>query len=251
VEPGFGHEPRVDAVEVRARVLLGLGLGSVISIVGCGHDVAPTPNYSNPEDIPLCCTSDPGDGCCGLVAFAFSQGIEVSWNVEDPIFTYIDGWLLYRAVGDTAPPDSAYHRLFSTPYTVSRYRDDQITDGVRYWYMLTSVSPAGVESLPSSPVQVRADFTAPPRPNGLAASAAAGQVDLTWDPSPAGDLDHYNVFRAPDFPPFIFPQVSEARYVDHNVAADSTYRYWVTAVDQGLNESAPSETVEVRVPATP
>jgi hypothetical protein len=26
------------------------------------------------------------------------------------------------------------------------------------------------------------------------------------------------------------------------------YRYWVTAVDMGFNESAPSETVEVAVP---
>ena len=214
---------------------------------GCGHDVVPTPDYSNPEDIPICCTSDGSDACCGLVAFAFSEGIEVSWNAEDSIFTYIDGWLLYRATGDIAPPDSAYHLLFSIPYTYSRFRDDQILDGVRYWYRLSSVSPAGVESVPSSPTVVRADFTPPARPTGLNALVTVNGVELSWNPSPDADLDHYNVFRVPNFPPIVYPRVSVAHYVDGNVLADSTYKYWVSAVDQGLNESAPSETIEVRI----
>jgi hypothetical protein len=226
-------------------------LSLLIWMLGCGHDVTPTSDYATPESIPVCCTSDGSDACCGLVAYAFSQGIEVSWNSEGSIFTYIDGWLLYRATGDTAPPDSAYHLLFSTPYTYSQYRDAQISDGVRYWYRLSSVSPAGVESVPSSPAVVRADFTPPPKPTGLSALVTGNGVELAWAPSSAGDLDHYNVFRAPDFPPFVFPQVSAPQYVDPNVVADSTYTYWVTAVDQGLNESAPSETLEVIVVSQP
>ena len=222
----------------------------LVLVVGCGHDVEPTPEYGGPEDIPLCCTSDPSDGCCGLVAFAFSEGIEVSWNSEGSIFTYIDGWLLYRAVSDSIPPLDAYERLFSVPYTFSRYRDEAITDGMRYWYRLASISPAGVESVPSAAVQVRADFTPPAPPTGLRATASTTQVLLEWDASAASDLDHYNVFRKPDFPPQVFPRAFEPRYLDRFVAADSTYRYWVTAVDQGLNESAPSETIEVVLPVS-
>jgi fibronectin type III domain protein len=214
----------------------------------CGHDVAPTTDYSKPENIPVCCTSDPTARCCGLTAYPFSRGIDLSWNVEDPIFSYIDGWLVYRAVGESEPPDSAYRRLFSEPYTYSAYRDDQITDGVRYWYRLTSVSPAGVESLPTLPAGVRADFTPPNVPTGLAASVTSTQVVLQWNASTASDLDHYNVFREPRFPPLVFPRAYVANYLDRTVKPDSTYRYWVTAVDQGLNESAPSETVEVTVP---
>jgi fibronectin type 3 domain-containing protein len=224
-----------------------LALGWAVSLTACGHEVTPTKEYSEPESIPLCCTSDGSDACCGLVAYAFSQGIEVTWNSEGSIFTFIDGWLLYRATGDTAPPDSAYHPLFTTPYTYSQYRDAQIVDGVRYWYRLSAVSPAGVESVPSDPAFVRADFTPPLAPTGLSAVFGGNGVELSWDASSAVDLDHYNVFRAPDFPPFVFPQVSAPHYVDPNVVADSTYTYWVTAVDQGLNESAPSETVVVRI----
>jgi hypothetical protein len=224
-----------------------LAVSALIFLTACGHDVTPTEDFSKPESIPICCTSDGSDACCGLAAYAFSQGIEVSWNSEGAIFTYIDGWLLYRATGDSAPPDSAYHPLFSTPYTYSQYRDALISDGVRYWYRLSSVSPAGIESLPSAPAVARADFTPPPAPSGLSAVVTGNGVELAWTPSSAGDLDHYNVFRAPDFPPFVFPQVSAPHYVDPNVVADSTYAYWVTAVDQGLNESAPSETVEVVV----
>jgi hypothetical protein len=218
-----------------------------VSLTACGHDVTPTADYSKPESIPICCTTDGSTACCGLVAYAFSQGIEVSWNSEASIFTYIDGWLLYRAIGDVAPPDSAYHLLFSTPYTYSRYRDAEIVDGVRYWYRLSSVSPAGVESVPSDPAVVRADFTPPERPVGLIAMVNGNGVDLSWTSSAATDFDHYNVFRTPEFPPFIYPRVMQSHYIDSYVIADSTYRYWVTAVDQGLNESAPSDTIEVRI----
>ena len=247
MDAGPGHESGVDVVEMK-WLLCGATLAYVALLSGCGHDVTPTENYSKPESIPICCGTDGSQACCGLVAFPFSQGIEVSWNSEASIFTYIDGWRLYRATGDAAPPDSAYQLLFSTPYTYSIFRDDQISDGVRYWYRLSSVSPAGIESVPTDPAVARADFTPPPAPTGLTAMMTGNDVELSWTPSPAADLDHYNVFRAPDFPPFVFPQVSEARYVDPNVVADSTYTYWVTAVDQGLNESAPSETVEVVVP---
>ena len=231
---------------MRVWILCLLTLG--VWALGCGHEVTPTPDYSKPENIPLCCTTDGSDACCGLIAYAFSQGIEVSWNAEDSIFTYIDGWVLYRATGDVAPPDSAYHLLFSTPYTISRYRDDAIIDGARYWYRLSSVSPAGVKSVPSAPTVARADFTPPPAPTGLSALVTENGVQLIWTASAVGDFDHYNVFRMPDFPPFVFPQVSAPQYVDPNVVAESTYKYWITAVDQGLNESAPSETVEVVVP---
>src|SRR5262245_51595588 len=204
LDVGLGHQPGVDVVEMRGGLV---ALSILIALEGCGHDVTPTEDYSKPESIPICCSSDGSDACCGLVAFPFSQGIEVSWNSEGSIFTYIDGWLLYRATGDIAPADSAYHRLFSTPDTYSQFRDSEITDGVRYWYRLTSVSPAGIESVPSSPAVARADFTPPPPPSGLSANVISSGVELTWSPSSAGDLDHYNVFRIPDFPPFVFPQV--------------------------------------------
>lgn len=222
-------------------------LGLAILIAGCGHDVEPDPDYADPASIPVCCESDPGVACCGLVAFGFAGGIQVDWNAEDTVFRYVDGWYLYRAEGAEEPPAEAYRRLNSMPYVYRGYLDRDIENGAHYWYRLTSVSPAGVESLPTPAVDARPDFTAPTTPTGLVATVVGGDVELAWTASPEADLDHYNVFRDPPFPPFVFPRAPGPRYVDGYVEPDSTYRYWVTAVDMGFNESAPSETVTVKV----
>ena len=217
--------------------------------LGCGHEVDPAPDYSQPADLPLCCVSETGPTCCGLIAFGFAGGIQVDWNAEDAIFGFVDGWALYRAEGESTPPDSAYRRVNPALITFREYLDRDIVNGVRYWYRLASVSPAGVQSLLTPPAVTRADFSAPTPPTGLVASVSNGDVILVWELSPEADLDHYNVFRDPPFPLFVFPRAEEARYTDNHVTAGSAYRYWVTAVDMGFNESAPSETVAVTVPA--
>ena len=72
---------------------------------------------------------------------------------------------------------------------------------------------------------------------------------MRWRPSPAGDLHHYNLYRDPEDPLTGFiTDLTDTTYVDNRVAAGETYRYWVTAVDAGLNESVAGDTVSVTVP---
>jgi hypothetical protein len=226
-------------------------LGAVVLmgvLAGCGHEVEPTADYADPARVPVCCLSDPSAACCGLDGVAYPAGIVLTWNAEDAVFGVVDGWILLRASGDEAPPESAYVRLNAQLLTFREFVDEDIDDGVRYWYRLRSRTPAGVTSLPTLPAVIRADFTPPDPPAGLSASVSEGRVQLAWDASPAPDLAHYNVYRAPDFPPFIFPRTVVPSYQDPEVEADSTYRYWVTAVDAALNESAPGDTVAVTIP---
>jgi hypothetical protein len=237
-----GPSPRGGAAPL--RLVAGAWL---LAAAGCGHDVIPTDRYADPARIPVCCLSDPGERCCGLDGAAFAGEIRMSWNAEEGVFAVVDGWVLLRAAGETQPPDSAFVRINPALITASEYEDRDITDGVRYWYRLASMTPAGVRSTPTSPVPVRADFTPPAPPSGLSASVEPAGVRLTWNAPPDQDLDHFNVFRVPAFPPIVFPRSSVLEYVDTLVEPDSTYRYWVTAVDISLNESAPSETVSVTV----
>jgi fibronectin type 3 domain-containing protein len=108
-------------------------------------------------------------------------------------------------------------------------------------------------------VQLEAKDIFPPAvPTGLAAVASAGEngsetaIDLSWQPVTENDLAGYAVYRRegegewqrispapPQVPPaFHDPQVQPGR----------TYRYAVTAIDQGGHESARSVAAEETVP---
>jgi len=227
-------------VATRSVALLLLAVGVLPLPVGCGHDVAPTGEFRDPASLPQ---------AQDLLALSTPVGVNLGWTVDPSVFAIIDGWYIYRAEGETAPPDEAYRRINPDLFTESSYYDLNVEDGTQYWYRLTSVSPAGVEGVPTFPIAVRVDFTPPSPPTGLGIEWTGRFVHLVWDAHPE-DLEHFNVFRTPPEPPLLFGPVpaTQLEWFDGGVAAGATYRYWVTAVDRSLNESAPSETVSVVIP---
>jgi hypothetical protein len=233
-----------------ARPGLAAAFVSAAVLAGCGHEVGPTSEFRDAASIPVCCVTDFTPGCCDIGVAAFSQGIVLSWTSEDSVFAFIDGWAVHRARGEAEPPDGAFRRLNTGLVQERQYVDGDVENEVVYWYRLTAVSPAGVESLPTRAVMARVDRTPPAPPTGLTAVAGPGGVALDWDVSPEPDRLHYNVFREPPVPAAGFGPVPAdfPSYLDNLIAGGTTYRYWVTAVDMGFNESAPSETVEVAVP---
>jgi len=104
-------------------------------------------------------------------------------------------------------------------------------------------------SLPSI-VSVSLDSVAPPPPIGLEAFSTVDSVTLAWQPSAAVDLAGYHVYRSQSSQPDGFARINTAvvadtRYEDTaGVNANSTYSYYVTAVDFDGNESIPSQTAE-------
>ncbi len=89
-------------------------------------------------------------------------------------------------------------------------------------------------------------------------------VILTWkSDNPPNTLKGYNIYRvevgaADELPGLGTPYdtVRKPYYEDYKVEAGHTYRYWVTAVSKGGEESKPSNTadvtvVKVAVPSTP
>jgi hypothetical protein len=223
---------------------------ALLLAAGCGHDVAPTAEFTDPASLPVCCVTDFDSECCRITAVPFIQGISVTWTSEDSVFVYIDGWAVHRAQGESPPPDDAFRRINPDLIQDRRYTDRDVENDAVYWYRLTAVSPAGVESLPTRAVSARVDRTPPAPPTGLSGVANVTGAALDWNVSPEPDMDHYTVYREPPVPPTAFGPVPAAlpSYLDNLVTAGNVYRYWVTAVDMGFNESAPSETVEVAVP---
>ena len=215
---------------------------------GCGHDVTPTDGFDDPSLIPLCCQSDFSQGCCGLDGFAFFGGVQLSWNSEDEVFAFIDGWFLYRAEGVAVPAEGDYVRLKDELLQGRDFVDTEVEADKTYWYRLASVTPAGIESVPTNPVEVRIDFTPPDPPTGLQATVDTTRVQLVWDPAPEPDFLHYTVTRKPDFPPIVFFSPQVPTLTDDTVERGLTYQYWVQSVDNGLNRSAPGDTLQVTIP---
>lgn len=229
------------------QLLLALVLPA--GLLGCGTNVEPTGDFNDPGSIPVCCASNFSGLCCGVDAFAGFNGIQLSWNSEDEVFTFIDGWILYRAEGDNEPEDADYGRLNQDLILERSYLDVLVEEGRTYWYRLASITPAGVQSTPTTAVWVRPDFEPPEVPTGLTAVVVVGgQVHLQWDVSIAPDFDHFNVFRDPEFPPLVFFSVRIPQLFDNSVEGGETYTYRVTSVDIGVNESALSDSVVVTVP---
>ncbi len=112
----------------------------------------------------------------------------------------------------------------------------------------------------SAPVRVEAvDIFPPAVPRGLAAIATAGEagappaIDLSWQPDSEADLAGYIVYRREG--DAAWQRISPAQPVigpafhDAQVQAGHTYRYAVSAIDQGGHESARSAEAEETVPS--
>ena len=110
----------------------------------------------------------------------------------------------------------------------------------------------------SAPVRVDVEDVFPPAvPTGLAAVASAGEtetsIDLSWQPDTEVDLAGYIVYRGDEGgawrrisgqQPIVGPA-----FHDTEVQPGKTYRYAVTAIDQGGHESGRSFEAREAVPA--
>lgn len=112
----------------------------------------------------------------------------------------------------------------------------------------------------TDPVRVEAKDIFPPAvPRGLAAVASIGQdetaaIDLSWQPNTEPDLAGYVVYRREGDGPWqrISPEqpVVGPGFHDPQVQTGHTYRYAVSAIDQGGHESERSAVAEETVPSS-
>ena len=224
-----------------------LAAAPVLLIWSCGHDVAPTSAFQNPDDIPL---------PANFLALPTQLGVQVTWEAEPSIFAIIDGWFLYRAVITEGTADTVFSALTEDIILDLRYDDDDVTSGTIYAYHIRSVTPAGLLSRPSFPSIVLVDFEPPSPPPGIEAEAVSGDscdfppcapfVRITWSASPEADVATYNLFRLPPFSAGPLVNLPFLQFEDFDIEPCITYRYYVTAIDLTENESAPSAAVSAR-----
>lgn len=139
-------------------------------------------------------------------------------------------WPFYSTLGKVKIFGRAFFKWFNNSHTIYP------SQAPRWWYGMVMIGDPAL--IPNG------DYFPPAAPEGLAALAAVGSIDLSWQANTEPDLGGYNIYRDvggadPDYLASVTAPATT--YQDFAVGNDTTYTYWVTAVDTLNNESAYSE----------
>jgi hypothetical protein len=185
-----------------------------------------------------------------------------SVNVDGSTPANLLGYNVYRAA--RAQNEPAQTPLNSAPLNANanRFSDQTFSFGEEYVYLVRAVSlgtgGAPVESLNSNAVVIKPLDTFPPtapsKPTAAATSSPL-RVSLFFAANPERDVNGYNVYRTEDasLPRDGWTKLNRAplernTFQDEDVRRGAKYFYYVTAVDNAGNESAPSEVTSDTVP---
>ena len=157
----------------------------------------------------------------------------------------------YRVYRRPVSSTTAWTRLAAT--TATTYTDPTLpVTGEAYAYEVRAYDKAGNESAGSADKSVvTADRTAPAQVTGLMGTGFTAGNSLTWQASASQDVDHYEVWGAPegqqdqDGPDTVFG----TSFTDVRAEAGTAYRYTVQAVDGAGNVAPASAPMTVTRPA--
>lgn len=163
------------------------------------------------------------------------------------------GFNVYRKTDEEAFP---LHPVNAAPVPGNRFLDKGAQNGIRYHYLVRSVTsdgPPWIESSASEEVTVIPEDLIPPAPPaGLEAIPGTDRIQLFWEESRDEDLVGYRIYRRSGGRGG-FEKIGDVRhpitiFTDGNMRTGEIYDYFVAAYDDsGIpNESGPSKTVRVK-----
>ncbi|MCK5057187.1 MAG: hypothetical protein KAT34_11065 [Candidatus Aminicenantes bacterium] len=183
--------------------------------------------------------------------------IKLKWskpelNLSDKKIPNISGYKVYRKVTTVEETDKKAGFTQLNKGTVLReYFEDNDTgiDG-NYFYYITTISSNIVESDPSNIATVKiTDIFPPEPPQNLVVFKHKDHLFLTWERVTERDLSHYKIYRKSsragiDNFETIADKVDDNYFKDIKISKETTYSYYVTAVDVKGNESKKSNIVK-------
>lgn len=194
------------------------------------------------------------------------NSITVSWerpkaNIDGSTPPNLLGFNVYRATrSQNEPAQTPLNGPRPVPPTQTQFVDQNFSFGEEYIYVVRAVSLGTggnpVESLNSNPLSVTPrDVFAPTSPKGVSVAAANNRISIFWAANPERDVAGYNLFRStnPDLPKDSWTKLNRAvltrtTFQDDSVQTGVKYFYYLTAVDNVGNVSAPSDVVSETAP---
>lgn len=174
----------------------------------------------------------------GLSATPGEASVVLDWN--DNSEPDLDFYRVYRST-----TSGSGYTLVASPST-SNYTDTGVVNNTTYYYVVRAVDDGGNASTDSGEVSATpSDSTPPSAPTGLAATPGNALVLLDWNDSGAPDIDFYRVYRSTTSGSghTLLASPTESNYVDVDAANNTTYYYFVRAVDTSSNVSENSSEV--------
>ena len=191
------------------------------------------------------------------------DAITISWqppatNIDGSIPVNLLGYNVYRT--DESQSETNEAPINSALVSGTEYIDKNFKFGNNYRYLVRSVSlgteGAQVESLNSNPVSVSPrDIFPPSAPGPPRVAPSFGRLSIFFPSNLEPDIAGYNIYRTtdPNLPKDRWTKMNQAlltrtTFQDEKVESGRKYYYYVTAVDQAGNISAPSEVESETVP---
>lgn len=196
----------------------------------------------------------------GLEVKALKDSIRLAWkapisNVDGTRPANILGYNVFRSTGDEQT-----QILNSAPVTREEFTDKNFEFEKKYTYFVRTVSVGSngepVESFNSDAVELFANDIFPPNPpEAVTIAAAPKNLSLFFAFNTESDVVGYKIHRSTDLNQpksewlILTPDLIKTNtFQDTNVESGKTYFYYVTAIDNAKNESAPSEIVSESAP---
>jgi fibronectin type 3 domain-containing protein len=182
-------------------------------------EVSATPTAPPPPTAPT-----------GLTAIAGNAQVALNWSASSGATSYN----VKRSTTSGGP-----YTTVSSP-TVTNYTNTGLTNGTKYYYVVSAVSAAG-ESVNSAQVNATpaAPATPPAAPTGLQATGGNAQVSLTWAASTGATSYHVKRSTTSGSGYAQIAAPTAANYTDTTVTNGTAYYYVVSALN-AVGESANS-----------
>lgn len=196
-----------------------------------------------------------------LTVESAESAIKLRWlppetNVDGSKPANILGYNVYRSKSE----NEAAVLLNKNPVNQNEYSDEGFEFGTKYFYFLRSVSLGGggetLESLESNIVAVTPKDVFPPSPPAAVTIAAApNNLSIFFATNTEPDVIGYRIYRSTeknlDLEKWrnITPELlTTSTFQDTDVVSETTYYYYLVAVDKAGNTSQPSEIVSETSP---
>ncbi|MEN3039128.1 MAG: glycoside hydrolase family 9 protein [Candidatus Kryptonium sp.] len=178
----------------------------------------------------------------GLTAFLINPSqVKLTWSKNSELD--LAGYRLYRS---TYPNFLVSAQNLVTELKTREYIDKNLKLSTTYYYRLTAIDTSGNESQPSSVVSIYITSLISAPKNLKAKAVSPYRVDLSWDKNTEPDFSKYKIYRSTDNINFVLLAETKINtYSDTSVSPQTTYYYYLTAVDKYSGESSPSEVVSV------
>jgi len=143
------------------------------------------------------------------------------------------------------------------PYTqigtanVTTYADTSVTNGVKYYYVVSAVNVVGESANSAEASATPAIPTIPAAPTGLSAAAGNAQATLTWSASTGASSYHLKRATTNGGPYTVIATQASTTYVDSSLTNNLNYYYVVSAVNSAGESPNSNQAVAVPTVANP